>query len=257
MIKYIGKKHLDSNFYRQIILQQENGFVKVRTLQDKKVKNITLIKTDVKCITEQVKNLDDYHKLEEIVLYFLRNNTICEISQESDEVVVVSTSGRKLILNLSKEYNQLLGHIINKYNKDRLDYIDNCNQKRVYIRTTHLNEKNNLIWKTSNYFEGHEQYKEEQNMLVLTLAKNKKGIAIFDKVFIMEYIKELLQHTEKTIIYFNKIDGHREYGIEVWIDDKKIHVPEEIEREVKSLILNRNEEIKRMNQKQYKLEGII
>ena len=76
-------------------------------------------------------------------------------------------------------------------------------------------------------------------------------------ILILQYIKELLQHTEKTIIYFNKIDGHREYGIEVWIDDKKIHVPEEIEREVKSLILNRNEEIKRMNQKQYKLEGII
>lgn len=256
MIKYIGMKYLNSGHYKKILLKKENDYVKVRTVADEKTKKIATIKIDVTPITEQIKELDEYHKIEEVVLYFLRNNTICEISQENDNVVVSSASGCELILNLSKEYNPLLSHIIDKYNMDRLEYIDNCDQRRIHIRTTHLNEKNKIVSQTSNYFEEYEKDKEE-NILVLTLAKNKKGVAIFDKVFIMEYIKELLERTEEKITYFDNVVGHPKYGIKVWIDDKRIDVPEEIEKEVKSLILNRNEEIKRMNQKQYKLEGII
>lgn len=257
MIKYVGIKYLNSGHYKKILLKEENGFVKVRAVADEKTKRLATIKLDVEPIKEQIKELDDYHKLEEIVLYFLRNNKICEIAQENDEIIVSSTSNRELILRLSKEYNKLLSHIINKYNRDRLEYIDNCDQKIIYIRTSHLNENNKLIWKTSNYFEGYEKYKEDETMLVLTLAKNKKEVVPFDKVFITEYIKELLERTEEKIIYFNRIEFHREYGIVVWIDDKKIYIPEELVKEVELLILNRNFEIQRMNQKQYKLEGII
>ena len=50
MIRYIGKKHLDSNFYSRITLQQENDFIKVRTLPDEKSKNILLTNKHTKTV---------------------------------------------------------------------------------------------------------------------------------------------------------------------------------------------------------------
>ena len=253
MIKYIGKKHLNSNFYKQIVLKQESDFVKVRTVVDERLKNITSIELDTKPITSRIEDLDDYHKIEEIISYFLRNNTICELSQEADKIVITSTSSRTLVLKLGKKYTPLIKIITDKYNIDRLEYIDKCTQKNIHIRTLYLNDKLKIISGTSSYFEGYEKSDKNKTALVLTLASTKGKIASFDKAFIIEYIKEVLYtSTKKAMI----IDNHDRNGIKIYLGDKKIEVPEELKHEIYLLVMNRYSEISQMNNKQYKLEGI-
>lgn len=254
MIKYIGKKHLNSNFYKRINLKQENGFVKVRAVVEDKFKNTPITKLDTKVITDQIDGLDDYESVKEIISYFLRNNTICEISQESDKLIISSTSKRTLTLSLSNEYSPLLKLIVDKYNNDRLQFLDKCdNKKNVYIRTLHLNDFGKIISGTSNYFEGYNKYDYSDKSIVLTLASKKGEIVNFDKKFIMEYIKEIINNRSKEIICFNRYDRT---GLWLLLDGRTIKVPEDISREVYLLVFNRNVEIKEMNNKQLKLEGI-
>ena len=253
MIKYIGKKHLNSNFYKQIVLKQESDFVKVRTVVDERLKNVTSIELDTKPITSRIEDLDDYHKIEEIILYFLRNNTICELSQEADKLVITSTSSRTLVLKLGKKYTPLIKNIIDKYNIDRLEYIDKCNERNIHIRTLYLDDKLHIISGTSSYFEGYEKSDKNKTALVLTLASKKGKIATFDKAFITEYIKEVLHTSDKEATIINNYDRS---GIRIYLGDKKIEVPEELKREIYLLVVNRNYEISQMNNKQYKLEGI-
>lgn len=254
MIRYIGKKNLNSNFYKRIILKQENGFVKVRTVLEDKFKNMPTEMLDTKTITEQIEGLDDYESVKEIVSYFLRNNIICEISQEIDKIVIRSTSNRTLTLSLSNEYSPLLKLIVDKYNNDRLQFLDKCsNKKNTYIRTVHLNDAGKIISGTSNYFEGYNKYDRSEEVIVLTLASKNGDIVTFDKKFIMEYIKEIISNRSKEIICFNRNDR---IGLSIFVDGKTIKVPDDISHEVKLLIYNRNIEIKKMNNKQLKLEGI-
>ena len=253
-IRYIGKKHLNSNFYKRIVLQQEDEIIKVRTVVDSQFKDKETIKIDTKVITKQLDGLDDYESVKEIVSYFLRNNTICEISQEVDKIVVNSTSNRTLSLVLDKTYAPILKIIIDKYNNDRLQFIDKNTKEDVYVRTTHLDEKFNITSGTSSYFKGYNKYDSSEEVIVLTLASKKGEIVKFDKIFLMEYIKEILNNSSKTIINFNRNDRT---GLCIFLDNRMIKVPDDdnIVDEVRILINNRNSEIIEMNNKQLKLEG--
>ena len=254
MIKYIGKKHLNSNFYKRIVLKQENKFVKVKAVVEDKFKNAQTEPLDTKVITEQIEGLNDYESVKEIVLYFLRNNTICEISQEKDAIIVSSTSKRTLTLSLSKEYAPLLNLIFDKYNNDRLQFLDKySDNENIYIRTLHLNEHGKIISGTTNYFKGHNKYDSSDHAIVLTLASKNGEILESDKLFIMEYIKEIICNRNKYIVSLNRNDRA---GLCIFIDGKTIKIPDDISHEANLLIYNRNIEIREMNNKQLKLEGM-
>ena len=70
-----------------------------------------LLKTSTPDITDTIDGLNDEEKIEEITKYFLRNNTIRSIKQNGEEIIVSSTSGRHLVIGLSKKYLNILNLI--------------------------------------------------------------------------------------------------------------------------------------------------
>lgn len=253
MIRYIGQKHLNSNFYESIILEQKNDFVEVKTTLDKRLKNVLPLKLNITPFMSKIADLSDYEKLEETVAYFLRNNKICEIEQSNKGIIVKSDSSRKLVLKIGQEYSNLMKMIIDKYNIDRLEYIDQCNQKNIHIRTVHFNDKLKIINGVSNYFEGYDKDNPNQTALVLTLISQKGEIATFDKKFIIQYIKDIIESCENEIYTYKEPS---EIGLIIKTNDKKIDIPICLQKEVYLMVFNRNIEIKNMNNKQLKLEVI-
>ena len=87
--------------------------------------------------------------------------------------------------------------------------------------------------------------------VVLTLFDNKHGISAFDKNFIMDYLKELINSEERYIVYVvNQLGGH------LYVRNKCIRLPLSLAEDLKSIVRKRNFENSEMNGKQYKLEGI-
>ena len=252
MVKFTGKVHLDSNLYSKIRLVQEDDIVNCKATKDEKLKCAKLIKTDVKTITNNIKDLNDSEKIKEIVLYFLRNNTICEIKQESNMIIVTSTSTRKLVLQLQADYKFLLELIIKKYEEDRIKFVSNSDLKHIHVRTTYLNNYK-IISNVSSYFEGVELdgLDKKNECLVLTLLGQKDKIVSFDKNFIINFLSEEINNCSREIrMHINK------YETNLYIMDKKISIPKILRDEIYPLVLNRNVEINEMNNKQLKLEGI-
>lgn len=114
-MKYIGKKHLNSNMYKKIRMKEKDGKVVISAIPDEKYKNMELLKTSTPDITDTIDGLNDGGKIEEITKYFLRNNTIRSIKQNGEEIIVSSTSGRHLVINLSNKYLNILNLILDKY----------------------------------------------------------------------------------------------------------------------------------------------
>jgi len=223
-----------------------DGYIRIKAVLDERFKNTELIKLDTEVITEQINGLSDYDKLKEIVLYFLRNNTICEIAQQEDKVVITSTSLRKLIFRLGYEYQELLNIVIDKYKNDRLKFIEESNISNLYIQTVHL-DKFKIVSGTTNYYSGIDIVNKP--LLVLTLASSASDIASFDKSFIISYINNIINSSEETII------SHRiHHGMQIYCCGKSIRIPGELIDQISTMIRNRNYEISKMNSKQYKLE---
>ena len=113
-MKYIGKKHLNSNMYKKIRMKEKDGKVVISAIPDEKYKNMELLKTSTPDITDTIDGLNDGGKIEEITKYFLRNNTIRSIKQNGEEIIVSSTSGRHLVINLSNKYLNILNLILSR-----------------------------------------------------------------------------------------------------------------------------------------------
>lgn len=251
MIKYIGKKHLNSNLYRRISLKRVNDYIEVKTLVDERFKNVPTIKVDNLNILQQIDGLDDYGKIKEIVMYFLRNNVICELIQTKDRIVVISTSSRVLELQLSHEYQSLMNDIINKYNNDRLRFLTNCPLKKICIQLRKYNEKYRDDKSTSNYSISKDVVGKKQ--ILLTLLEKRGKLAPFEKKFMVDYIKSLINESVEMIDYYSNV-----YRTHLYINEKIIDMPIELIKEfgITTAMLNRNFELSEMNDKQYKLEGI-
>ena len=84
-MKYIGKKHLNSNMYKKIRMKEKDGKVVISAIPDEKYKNMELLKTSTPDITDTIDGLNDEEKIEEITKYFLRNNTRKEIDDFINE----------------------------------------------------------------------------------------------------------------------------------------------------------------------------
>lgn len=251
MLRYSGKKHLNSNLYKQISLKSEAEDVKVKVSLDERFKMAQLLELDTKVITEQIDGLSDFEKIKEIVLYFLRNNRICSIEEYDNKIVVTSTSSRRLILQLNRKYQELLDIIIKKYENDRLQFLDTVEYDTLYIQGEYFDiDRNRISRNCTNYYVGKD--KETGNIaVVLTLFDNKNGISSFDKNFIMNYLNELINADERYIVYVvNKLGGH------LYTCDKSIRLPFTLTEDLKSVVSKRNYEILKMRGRQYKLEGI-
>lgn len=251
MIKYIGKKHLNSNFYKQVSLKQEEAHINVRAVVDERFKNSLSLKLSTPVITEQIKKMDDYEKVKELIQYFLRNNTICEILQNDGEIIVTSTASRKLVLQLGVKYQELVHLILAKYQNDRLQFVNSCEEENIYIQISQVGKHFKIVKNVSNYYAGICKY-DGETALVLTLLTNKNGIVSWDKKFIVDYIKDIIDNTNKFILFMNNtVDSTLRI-----VGEKFIRIPMELSKEVSIMVLNRNYEIQQMEGKQYKLEGI-
>lgn len=240
MIKYVGKKILNSNFYKKVSLIKDGDDIKVKVAVDEKFKNILTIKTDTKLITEQIEGLSDFGKIKEIVLYFLRNNKICSLEQHIDKIVVGSTSSRQLILKLDNKYKDLINIIINKYENDRLEFVNNYCEKDVYIT--------GVTSGISSYCLG--------DNIVLRIMRHNENIISFDKNFLKEYLKNIIDNCKSYIktnndyfMYDIHIDG-------IKISLVKSYIPPELLHDIYVMVFNRNYDIDFKESKQYKLEGI-
>lgn len=247
MIEYIGKKHLNSNFYSRISLKQLDGFIKMTAILDKRLKNGETIELSTPVITEQINTLAEEDKIKEIVLYFLRNNKICEVKQDSNSIIVLGQNGRKLDLQLDEEYQYLIKYIMDKYANDRLEYVYN-NNENIVVREYDISNTLNIIHGTSSYYEYTDEI-EEKRTLVLTLLEENGKIAHFEKDFIIDYIKYLINETSSHILC--KRD---KYGITIFINSRSIKLPNELASEVNVLVFNRNIEMDNQKGKQLKLE---
>lgn len=145
-MKYIGKKHLNSNMYKKIRMKEKDGKVVISAIPDEKYKNMELLKTSTPDITDTIDGLNDGGKIEEITKYFLRNNTIRLIKQNGEEIIVSSTSGRHLVISLSNKYLNILNLILDKYQNDRLKFLDKVSDKNlIHITTCYKGYKGHLL----------------------------------------------------------------------------------------------------------------
>ena len=249
MIKYIGKKHLNSNFYEKIaLIRKSSDEVIVRVKVDERFKKLKTEKTSTPYITDTISKLSDTEKLVELVAYFLRNNTICELNQEKEELVIKATSGRQLTLKIegNKKIQQM---IIEKYNMDRLKFISSTDISTINIVGTHLDKYYHICSKTSSY--GVSEDFDEKKEVFITYSSNNGVICSFDQKFIDDYVKAVI---DNSVSLFYPFEKGRKYI--VWADGKEIKLPLEFRYKYKHLIFNRIHEINESKKKQLKLEGL-
>lgn len=253
-MKLSGKKHLNSNLYDKIVIKELENDIKISVSPDKRFKNAELIKTSGSNISDAISKLDEKEKLIEIIKYFLRNNMICQISENDNKIVITSTSNRKLILNLSSKYLDILNYIIEKYNSDRIQFIEECDVNKIYIRTAYFDGSPiKYVTKTTSYGIFYEEMiDDEEEVLVLTLMQKNKKLASFDEEFIDEFIKKYIEESEEIKTHIDYRDNN--YSWTSISDLKTIVAPFDIIRKYNINLLNHNYKVKKEKAKQLCLE---
>lgn len=259
-MKYIGKKHLNSNMYKKIRMKEKDGKVVISAIPDEKYKNMELLKTSTPDITDTIDGLNDGGKIEEITKYFLRNNTIRSIKQNGGEIIVSSTSGRHLVINLSNKYLNILNLILDKYQNDRLKFLDKVSDKNLIHITTcytgyigHLFEFYN---DESSYGIHHitKPYDLENELEVVHLNLmeiHHKKISKFDLDFLDEYLKEFINNNPNIIkLIWNCYE--LKYGFSD--GNRVIELPEYLCRKYADMVYEHNEFIEKEEKKQLCLE---
>lgn len=248
MLKYIGKKHLNSNWYKSIKLIRKEDDIEVKVKGDALLKNVKTLKTSTPYITDTIRDLDDLEKVKEIVAYFLRNNTICELNQEKIDLIIRSTSNRELILKI--EHNkEIVDMIIGKYLYDLDNFVSSSNAKIINIVGPHFVNLGGIATKTSSY--GHFINEKGEEEIFITYMSMIDKIIKHDERFIDNYIKKEI--SEASRCYYPLVKG---IHYNLYLDDKKIVLPLSLMKKYDHIMLNRIYELDKEKTKQLKLEGI-
>ena len=180
-----------------------------------------------------------------------------KLKQEGNKILVTSTSSRKLILEQGAIYREFIQDIIQKYENDRLRFVEEHKTENVHIRSLYLSNTFQIEHSESSYFIGKREDTEE-SILVLTLLMKQDGdIATFDQKFIMDYLKKVIDNSEHEIIYWET--EHLFKMIYYYQGMKEMEMSASLEEEmnITCFINEKNKQIKEANQKQLKLEGIV
>lgn len=245
-MKYIGKKHLNSNMYKKIRMKEKNGELLISAIPDETYKNVELIKTSTPYITDTINDLTEEKKVEEITKYFLRNNTICSIAQKDNEIIINSISGRQLVINLPKKYSSILNLILAKYQNDRLKFLSETNINEIYITKGYIDEKFHLISSESSYKVGYIGM-DDKEVIHLNLMSQNGKLAKFDLDFIDEYLKDFINNNPDCI-YLICNYYELEYGLFDTIS--KIHLPSDLFQKYQAEVIKHNNVIYNENKKQ-------
>lgn len=256
-MKYIGKKHLNSNMHKKIRIKENDGEVVINAIVDEKYNNMELLKTLTPDITDTIDGLNDEEKIEEITKYFLRNNTIRSIKQNGGEIIVSSTSGRHLVINLSKKYLNILNLISDKYQNDRLKFLDKVSDKNlIHITTGYVDHSfknfNNESSYGIHYITKPYDFEDELEVVHLNLMKiNDKKISNFDLEFLDYYLKEFINNNPN-IIKLIRSYSELKYGFSD--GNRVIELPEDLYRKYEDMAKEHNEFITKEENKQLCLE---
>lgn len=256
-MKYIGKKHLNSNMYKKIRMKEKDGKVVISAIPDEKYKNMELLKTSTPDITDTIDGLNDEEKIEEITKYFLRNNTIRSIKQNGGEIIVSSTSDRHLVINLSKKYLNILNLILDKYQNDRLKFLDKVSDKNLIQITTGYVDHSFRNFNSESSYGIHyitkpydlENVAEAVHLNLMEI--HHKKISKFDLDFLDEYLKEFINNNPNTIkLIWNYYE--LKYGFSD--GDRVIELPEYLCRKYEDMVYKHNKFIEKEGNKQLCLE---
>ena len=255
-MKYIGKNHLNSNTYKKIRMKENDGEVVIIATQDEKYKNMELLKTSTPNITDTIDGLNDEEKIEEITKYFLRNNTICSIKQNGVEIIVSSTSGRYLVINLLNKYSNILRLILDKYQNDRLKFLDEVSDKKLVHITVEYSTSSKLFNNESSYgihyITKSFDFENQLEVVHLNLMEiHDEKISKFDLDFLDEYLKEFINNnpnTIKLICNYYKL----KYGFSD--GNRVIELPEDLYRKYGNMVRKHNEFVRKEENKQLCLE---
>ncbi|MBE6149422.1 MAG: hypothetical protein E7170_01700 [Firmicutes bacterium] len=244
MIKYIGKKHLNSNLYKKIILKENDDYIEIKSLVDERFKNVPTLKLSNLNILEQIEGMNETQIIEEIVMYFLRNNDIYEVIQTKGKIIVVSASSRILELQISNKFNSLVNDIINKYNVDRIKFINDNTFEKIVINLNPYSTQYKNVDSISSYF-------VYNNNLFLTLLNKNYNLVKFEEEFIYNYIDCLINKSTDVLRY--EYDGLR---YDIYLDDLIIEIPKILNKERKITNFVQNKRVNKLDTdyKQLKLE---
>lgn len=251
MIKYVGKKHLNSNWYKKIVLKKEENFLKVTATEDERLKNAVPLKTSTPYITETIDDLTDIEKIKELVSYFLRNNVICEINQENSYLSVKSTSNRELVLKLAlklEDNREILNMIVKKYVLDRDKFINSTTAKTIRIVGPHWRDAK-IITKISSYGICKDEFGKKEAFVTYMCQGDK--IIKYDQEFIDNYLNDQLCNAS-----FCMYPTIRKIYYTIGVDDKMIFLPASLKDRYEDMVLKYYNEKFENRKKQVKLEGI-
>lgn len=257
-MRFVGKKHLNSNMYKKIRITEKNNEIVINTTPDERFAKIEKLKLSTPYITDVIGQLSEEEKVEEIVKYFLRNNVICELIQKSDSIVVGSTSGTQLVICLSKKFSNILNIIIEKYEIDRLKFLNQSDIKNVRIIQKHYDEYLHLISKISFYQEGFIKKRNdilaedniEKAIILCLLSGDDNKIAKFDEKFIDSYLKKFIDETSN---YIDVVEDNYNFIFYISDGDKLIYLSKELLKKYKGYIYNHNQYIINESKKQLSL----
>ena len=130
----------------------------------------------------------------------MRNNTIRSIKQNGGEIIVSSTSDRHLVINLSKKYLNILNLILDKYQNDRLKFLDKVSDKNlIQIATGYVDHSFRNFNSESSYGIHYitkpydlENVAEAVHLNLMEI--HHKKISKFDLDFLDEYLKEFINN---------------------------------------------------------------
>ena len=190
-MKLNGINLLNSNWYNYIMIRNINEHnIKVKVKSKNKVKTIK----ENNSFYNKIKKLDNKNQINEIIKYYLRNNKIKYINEKEkldyyDGFFISLRGSRDLFLQLKNGiiYRETIDEIINKYQKDRLDYIYNNEFKNIEI---YLSSKE-MYYQAYNDSRKFDEVGEEVLRIVLK-TKNDKMLP-FEEKFYKEFIEYLLK----------------------------------------------------------------
>ena len=129
-VKLRGIANLNSNDYDVIVIRELYDNLLIQA--DRSKRNWSGEKTTF-VFSDYLKEIDDNNKMEEVIKYFLENNTIVSIIDKANiknydkPFTVISTNSEKrLLLQLEnkEEYQKIRELVLQKYNFDRLKFLN-------------------------------------------------------------------------------------------------------------------------------------
>ena len=183
-VKLRGIANLNSNDYDVIVIRELYDNLLIQA--DRRKRNWSGEKTTF-VFSDYLKEIDDNNKMEEVIKYFLENNTIVSIIDKANiknydkPFTVISTnSGKRLLLQLEnkEEYQKIRELVLQKYNFDRLKFLNkNCDINIVTVDGS------------DNY----SSYGIKENKIKLVIADKNESEICFFKNFVAEQLSNVIE----------------------------------------------------------------